>query len=44
MQARETMQAILDLHGSALERLLEHVHDAGEPGASLMETFGATTL
>jgi Fe-S cluster biogenesis protein NfuA len=38
-QVHETIQAVLEMHGSALERLLEHVHEAGDAGASLMQTF-----
>lgn len=35
-QAREAIQALLDLHASAFERLLEHIADQGEVGQALL--------
>lgn len=35
-RTREIVQAILDLHGTGLERLLGHVDAAGEAGASIL--------
>jgi Fe-S cluster biogenesis protein NfuA len=35
---RELVQAILDLHGVGLERLLEHLAAAGEAGAEVLDT------
>jgi Fe-S cluster biogenesis protein NfuA len=35
---REIVQAILDLHGAGLERLLEHVAEAGEPSREILDT------
>lgn len=35
-QAREAIQALLDLHASAFERVLEHVADQGETGQALI--------
>ena len=37
-RTREIVQSILDLHGTALERLLGHVDEAGEVGASILAT------
>jgi Fe-S cluster biogenesis protein NfuA len=34
------VQAILELHGTGLERLLEHVADAGEAGRKVIEACG----
>jgi Fe-S cluster biogenesis protein NfuA len=36
-RTREIVQAILDLHGTGLERLLGHVDAAGEAGASILD-------
>ncbi len=33
---RQVVQAILDLHGAGLERLMEHVADAGHAGRDIM--------
>jgi Fe-S cluster biogenesis protein NfuA len=35
-RTREIVQAILDLHGTGLERMLEHLEAAGEAGASIL--------
>jgi Fe-S cluster biogenesis protein NfuA len=34
---RETVQAVLDLHGAGLERLLDHLAAAGEAGAAALD-------
>jgi Fe-S cluster biogenesis protein NfuA len=34
---RNTVQAVLNLHGAGLERLLEHVAEAGEPGQRILD-------
>jgi Fe-S cluster biogenesis protein NfuA len=34
---REIVQALLDLHGSGLERLLDHLAEAGEAGAKILD-------
>ena len=34
---REIVQAVLELHGVGLERLLDHVAEAGEPGAAVLD-------
>jgi Fe-S cluster biogenesis protein NfuA len=36
-RTREIVQAVLDLHGTGLERLLGHLESAGEAGASILE-------
>jgi Fe-S cluster biogenesis protein NfuA len=35
--AREIVRTLLDLHGTALERLLGHVRDSGEGGAAALD-------
>lgn len=35
-RVREIVQAILDLHGTGLERILGHLDDGGEPGAAIL--------
>jgi Fe-S cluster biogenesis protein NfuA len=39
-RTREIVQAILDLHGTGLERILGHLDDAGEPGAAILDACG----
>jgi Fe-S cluster biogenesis protein NfuA len=36
-RTREIVQAILDLHGTGLERILGHVEDAGAAGSSILD-------
>lgn len=36
-QTRELIRALLDLHATGLERLLEHVADAGDAGAAVLD-------
>jgi Fe-S cluster biogenesis protein NfuA len=38
--ARELVQALLDLHGTGLLRVMALVDQSGEPGARLIEQFG----
>jgi Fe-S cluster biogenesis protein NfuA len=37
--ARELVQALMELHGAGLERVMELTDQAGEPGAALIERF-----
>jgi Fe-S cluster biogenesis protein NfuA len=36
-RTREIVQAVLDLHGTGLERILGHVESAGEDGAAILD-------
>jgi Fe-S cluster biogenesis protein NfuA len=36
-RTREIVQAVLDLHGTGLERILGHVESAGEGGAAILD-------
>ena len=36
-RTREIVQAVLDLHGTGLERLLEHVAEAGDAGREILD-------
>jgi Fe-S cluster biogenesis protein NfuA len=38
--AKELVQSLMDLHGAALERTMEIVAEAGEPGMNLIERLG----
>jgi Fe-S cluster biogenesis protein NfuA len=38
--ARELVQALLDLHGAGLLRVMELIDQAGEPGLRLIDQFG----
>ena len=38
-QTREIVQAVLDLHGAGLERILGHLEEAGESGAAVSEAL-----
>jgi Fe-S cluster biogenesis protein NfuA len=42
--ARALVQAVMDLHGSSIERILEIVNDSGEPGKTLIDRFGHDEL
>ena len=42
--ARDLMKAVMDLHGSSIERMLEIIHDSGEPGKSIIESLGRDEL
>jgi Fe-S cluster biogenesis protein NfuA len=37
--AKELVQVLMDLQGASLERILEIVHEDGEAGATLIQTF-----
>src|SRR5262249_27957987 len=39
-RTREIVQALLDLHGAGLERILEHVASAGDPGLGVIDALG----
>jgi Fe-S cluster biogenesis protein NfuA len=43
-QAREIVQAILDMHGAGLERMLDHVADAGESGLAIIDSLAQDEL
>jgi Fe-S cluster biogenesis protein NfuA len=38
-QTREIVQALLELHGLGLERLLDHLAEAGEPGQAILDAY-----
>ncbi len=40
-QAKELMESVMDLHGEALERVLEAVREAGEPGLKILDSMAA---
>jgi Fe-S cluster biogenesis protein NfuA len=42
--ARNLVQAIMDLHSGAIDRILEIVSKAGEPGAALLRSLAADEL
>ena len=42
--AKSLVQALMDLHGAGIERILEIVHDSGEPGKTLIDRFGRDEL
>lgn len=41
---RNLVQSLMDLHGTALEKALEIVADAGEPGMSIIDRLGRDSL
>ncbi len=43
-QTRELIQTLLDLHATGLERILESVHQAGAPGAAVIDELGRDQL
>lgn len=43
-KAKELMQAVMDLHGSGLERALEIIFNAGEPGMRIIDDLGSDPL
>jgi Fe-S cluster biogenesis protein NfuA len=43
-QTRELIQTLLDLHAQGLERILGTVHDAGAPGAEVIDQLGRDQL
>jgi Fe-S cluster biogenesis protein NfuA len=42
--AKELVQLLMDLHGTGLERILDMVFQAGEPGAQLIDDLGRDPL
>ncbi len=42
--AKELVQSLMDLHGAGLERILEVVFQAGEPGARMIDDLGRDAL
>lgn len=42
--AKNLMQALMDLHGAALEKTLDIVAEAGEPGMDVIERLGRDSL
>jgi hypothetical protein len=40
-QARELLESVMDLHGEALERVLERLHAAGEAGGEILGSLAA---
>lgn len=42
--AKELVQSLMDLHGAGLERILEVVFQAGEPGARVIDDLGGDPL
>jgi len=43
-QARELIQALLELHGTGLERILSVVYDSGVGGAAMIDQLGRDSL
>jgi len=43
-QARELIQALLDLHGTGLERILSVLYDSGVGGSGLIDELGRDSL
>jgi hypothetical protein len=37
---REIVQALMDLHGEALVKILDHLSEAGEPGRAILDSLG----
>ncbi len=42
--AREMVQALLDVHGEALSRILARLAESGEPGRSILDSLAADDL
>jgi len=42
--ARDLVQSLMELHGAGLERLLEIVVDAGDPGRAILDRLGRDEL
>ncbi len=42
--AKELVQSVMDLHGAAIERILEIVTKTGEPGTGIVRSLGADEL
>src|ERR1700693_5941776 len=43
-RTREIVQTVLDLHGSALERMLETIAEAGAPGLAMIDALARDGL
>ncbi len=43
-RTREIVQTVLDLHGAGLERILEHLTAAGDPGRAVVDTCARDDL
>ena len=43
-QSKELVQLLLDLHGAALERMLDIAFRSGEPGRQVIDEFGQDSL
>jgi Fe-S cluster biogenesis protein NfuA len=43
-RTRQIVQAILDLHGTALERMLEHIAAAGDAGLAMIDSLARDDL
>src|SRR5580698_10007482 len=41
---KDLMQSLMDLHGAALEKTLDIVAEAGEPGISIIDRLGRDSL
>jgi Fe-S cluster biogenesis protein NfuA len=42
--ARDLVQALMELHGAGIERMLEIAHEAGDPGTAIIDRFGRDEL
>ena len=42
--AKNLMQSLMDLHGAALEKILDIVAEAGEPGMNMIDRLGRDSL
>jgi hypothetical protein len=42
--ARELAQLLMEVHGAALERMMELVFEAGEPGEAIINKFGQDSI
>jgi Fe-S cluster biogenesis protein NfuA len=42
--SNELVQALMDLHGTGLERMLEIAYEEGEPGQAILDKFGHDSL
>lgn len=43
-RSRELLQLVMDLHGEALDRIVQRLHDAGEAGERVIEGLAADPL
>ncbi len=42
--AKELMQAVMDLHGTAVNRMLEIIHECGDEGSRIIDSMGEDPL